>query len=115
MTDCELLEKAAKAAGYNWRGFSNGGHALLNEDIKTAEPRIPYPCVWNPLEDYEYAFMLMTKLRMEVACCDGVIVVSYPVGESRDLESLYQDVGIDHDKSTARAIVRAAAAIGESL
>lgn len=100
MTDRELLELAAKAAGVE-RGW------------------------WNPLTDDGEAFLLAVKLRIGVShseceCCvwaypmdaDGV-----PLGDGDGICERLHEAGGDvelQDRATAtrRAIVRAAAAIG---
>ena len=119
MTDRELLEKAAKAAGLHkdwpepdfgiqWNGsglwcFGNGDGML-----------------WNPLTDDGDA------LRLAIKC--GISVLQFPacIGTAWLQNSLparligfdppYEDIssGQDFFASTRRAIVRAAAAIGEA-
>lgn len=99
-TDKELLELAAKAAGISrqWDG------SLVDRGFPDK--------VWNPLKDDGDALRLAVKLKLDVVtdnedkCC---CVWAYGM----------PDVNVKYDKdpyaATRRAIVRAAAAIGEKL
>jgi len=117
MTDRELLELAAKAAGIRVIGFVDemiaqpdhkaGGLIIRNE-------RGGDSC-WNPRTDDGDALRLAVKLCIEVSPCDGVILVTYPIGESRDLEELHIIIEHDRYETTRRAITRAAAEIGKTL
>ena len=95
--DRDLLEKAAKAAGI---------------DLEWEGPHSPRK--WNPLTDDGDALRLAVKLRMMVDCVRGADVIEIFVnGEIRH-------IGIDITDSdpyaaTRRAIVRAAAMIGELM
>jgi hypothetical protein len=106
MTDRELLEAAAKAAGmphtYNdfWRGFyirNPNGSWVPNHH-------------WNPLTDDGDAFRLMVSLRMNVHLDSNMVDVD-PDGVSWFSEAY----GDDPYAATRRAIVRAAAAIGKEM
>lgn len=87
-TDRELLELAAKAAGLQSIGFDEAGL---------------YPAgmvgPWNPLTDDGDALRLAVKTQLPI----GVFLVLREPGHS------------DPYAATRRAIVRAAAAIGESM
>lgn len=109
MTDRALLEKAAKAAGFDTPRFNDGS---LGRGVGISTETGPY-CqrLWNPLNDDGDALRLAVKLRLRVD------VYGYRVKVSRG--SLVEadekfDVG-DPYAATRRAIVRAAAAIGEHL
>jgi hypothetical protein len=96
MTDRELLEKAAKAAGIEvittWE----------NEVVYKAIPHFP----WNPLTDDGDALRLAVKLKFNIEWdFDEVSVHNLALEDEND----------DPYAATRRAIVRAAAAIGESL
>lgn len=93
MTDRELLEAAARAAGYEieeWQG--------------------PYPQVdggnWHPLSDDGDALRLAVKLNMELDLCVGRIAVRITNGIK-----VLQEVKDCRELATRRAIVRAAAAM----
>jgi hypothetical protein len=89
MTDRELLELAAKAAGiYYWIPGS------------TRE--------WNPLTDDGDALRLMVSLRMNVHLDSNMVDVD-PDG----VHWFSETYGDDPYAATRRAIVRAAAAIGK--
>lgn len=117
MTDRELLELAAKAAGYKW-------------DIEIAEIRARKGLkalwltpddgslgntAWNPLESDGEALRLAVKLGITVernAVLGGVCVFWH---RSRVLrQELFELWNGDKVSATRRAIVRAAAEIGHS-
>lgn len=119
MTDRELLEMAAKAAGVN--GWWSGGdycYAYNNN------PNVPVP--WNPLTDDGDALRLAVKL--------GISLLPYPVyaedarhsviakqrrkgdllreSNPTEVQEIYNN---DPYAATRRAIVRAAAEIGRGM
>jgi hypothetical protein len=102
MTDRELLELAAKAAGYQY---------LWNIDsllIKGLEGH------WNPLTDDGDALRLAVKLRMVLDTSTGDdIHVQYPFGTN--YYPLCEEGDPDPYAATRRAIVRAAAEIGRDM
>jgi hypothetical protein len=100
MSDRELLEAAAKAAGMNieWQPC---GWAHNNET----------GCEWNPLTDDGDALRLAVKLRLTVNCSyDDVTLCGQ---EFTQKEVFLERNGEDPLAATRRAIVRAAAAIGK--
>jgi hypothetical protein len=108
-TDRELLELAARAAGFKlhrWMGDLQNKYLLdPNFDSGLAE-------TWNPLNDDGDALRLAVKLNMHVMVSAGATRASWNNG-------IYGEV-VERDKSdqlsaTRRAIVRAAAAIGETM
>ncbi len=101
MTDKEILELAAKAAGYRIRVSDEGSF-----DIDDGQ----YWVRWNPLSDDGQALRLAVQLKVAVS----VWFLDTTV-ESDDCESVKEDHGNDPYAATRRAIVRAAAAIGESM
>jgi hypothetical protein len=105
MTDYELLELAAKAAGYweinGWSVETHKGMRWVNQDCY-------FERYWNPLTDDGDALRLAAKLNMELKICNGVTIVGD--GHS-DLE--YTETNrIEYLAATRRAIVRAAAELG---
>ena len=113
MTDRELLELAAKAAGLEmrWgRDWHNTGAPLIGA--------LANPADWNPLTDDGDALRLAVKLNLSVdtnwynsdACwlTDKSIVSSFDSVE----EEPHKD---DPYAATRRAIVRAAAEIGRRM
>lgn len=125
-TDRELLELAAKAAGYVlvWGDvYLVGGDEVDCSDIpyiKSTEPDAT-DMHWNPLEDDGDALRLAVKLKMflELEHCNAASSDSLKpkwFGGGHDDEH----AGVFHDECdpyavTRRAIVRAAAAIGEAM
>jgi len=119
MTDRELLERAAKAAGYTLKW----GEVLMVGDDEVDCTDQPYVVsgqpdeadwYWNPLEDDGDALRLAVKLRLNISHTlfsvtawtngpeidDGVSAPELVDEESR------------REAATRRAIVRAAAAMG---
>ena len=102
MTDRELLELAAKAAGYDLLPNVKEGYPLwiINQGA------------WNPLEDDGDALRLAVKLNLG-------IVFNFEFSEiavvtSGDSEWVYREkYAIDPYAATRRVIVRAAAEIGK--
>ena len=96
MTDRELLEAAAKAAGltldrsFEGRAFDVLGNAVLDWFNGTT---------WNPIADDGDALRLAVKLELDLT--------KLQAGISWDDEDRYA--------ATRRAIVRAAAAIGKDM
>lgn len=106
MTDRELLESAAKAAGGRvCFDYSPDGYPWL-QAIVDGKPQ-PYPVRWNPLTDDGDAFRLMVKLRMNVDWESADCVWCDNEGETVE--------GDDPYAATRRAIVRAAAEIGRDM
>jgi len=115
MTDRELLELAAKAAGIElkWHHSHKDAYARRNGE---------YWAVWNPLRDDGDALRLAVKLGIDVSFplyrkpdpptvhagryWDTYVSCWYPFEERK---------GEDPYAATRRAIVRAAAEIGRSM
>lgn len=90
MTDRELLELAAKAAGYERNSAGPIG-----------------PCEWNPINDDGDALRLAVKLGIDV--CINHEELEVWADDCR--EPVIRDAGA----AARRAIVRAAAAIGRGM
>ena len=105
MTDRELLELAAKAAGIEnkiWHMHASAFWVDVDSDN-------PY---WNPLTDDGDALRLAVKLNLEISHFTGAAyVASYPHDYS--LEGADEPYGDNPYDATRRAIVRAAAEIGK--
>lgn len=124
-TDRELLELAAKAAGYEtWWGRGHQDEMLF---MRLKNPDSTGKCSgigWNPLTDDGDALRLAVKLRLAVHVWDDAETVSVaktlPDGEdpsptSGDWHSADVHACGGIEAATRRAIVRAAAAIGEGM
>jgi hypothetical protein len=98
-TDRELLELAAKAAGYDYA--KHGGYIVVDG----------IPGNWNPLTDDGDALRLAVKLGIGTIHHLGWGQVFQPSLEHR-IDFVYDG---DALAATRRAIVRAAAVIGASL
>jgi hypothetical protein len=99
MTDRELLEAAAKAAGY-WAAEFNCPANLPHKN-------------WNPITDSGDAFELAVKLRLTINCSYDEVAICGQ--EFTQKEAFIERNGEDPLAATRRAIVRAAAEIGRSM
>jgi hypothetical protein len=117
-TDRELLEAAAKAAGFDsvieMYGFNEFGEPLLDGN----EP----PTVWNPLTDDGDALRLMVKLNADVTqhsddlpTCVAVTIIRPDSAAPADYAHIVELHGNCPYAATRRAIVRAAAEIGRNM
>lgn len=124
MNDRELLEMAAKAAGYD--GVYMSRNSCQEQGLEGSEgmsiKRMPLDGgwrYWNPLTDDGDALRLAVKLRIHIEWTSTFSkhkeewVNTFPksLGHLSDLTSL----GDDPYAATRRAIVRAASEIGKSM
>lgn len=107
-TDRELLELAAKAARI--KVLQQGGSGYWTIEVHERGLK-----GWNPLIDDGDALRLAVKLRMMVDPTENS-VSAIPADQSSDdciiCKEKYSD---DPERATRRAVVRAAAAIGEQM
>ncbi|NHZ94625.1 hypothetical protein [Massilia sp. CCM 8734] len=116
LTDPELLELAAKAAGMEVqrsrfedpinRDFLMNGSSPRNYGQRS------FP--WNPLTDDGDALRLAVKLGLYLEI-DRPNTRASALPEQDDMEFSREPFGTDPCAATRRAIVRAAAAIGEAM
>jgi hypothetical protein len=99
MSDRELLEAAAKAAGY-WAAEFNCPANLPHKN-------------WNPLTNSGDAFELAVKLRLTVNCSYDEVAICGQ--EFTQKEVFIERNGEDPLAATRRAIVRAAAELGKEM
>lgn len=119
MTDRELLEAAARAAGIEYDTKRSEPHPKSKAWfglwlVYHHEPTEHARRYWNPLTDDGDALRLAVKLNFDIYRLDEAVQVTYFVGND-----LFQvdERDIDHADpcaATRRAIVRAAATLGES-
>jgi hypothetical protein len=108
MTDRELLEAAAKAAGF--ANYTMRGDSVF---VETGAARGDAGYYWNPLTNSGDAFELAVKLRLTINCSyDDVAICGQ---EFTQKEVFIERNGEDPLAATRRAIVRAAAAIGKEM
>ena len=101
MTDRELLELAAKAAGIDTKRCLQYEDGAFDWPGKVGR--------WNPLADDGDAFRLAVKLGLVVDC-------SRPsAGEPWKQHAIWLDETMSNAELTRRAIVRAAADIGRQM
>lgn len=109
MTDRELLELAAKAAGAERNGYrygENGREPLYGMSFEVYEGIEYRP--WNPLKDDGDALRLAVKLGLIINNRHDKVLV-----ENHRQDRFWQPHGDDEEAATRRAIVRAAAEIGK--
>jgi hypothetical protein len=106
MTDRELLELAAKAAGLTMHRYCEPWNAMARYTMADGY-RSPS---WNPLTDDGEALRLAVKLELVVDTHGLFVRASHPFAEPFASE----ERGADPYAATRRAIVRAAAAIGSA-
>ncbi len=109
MTDRELLELAAKAAGKKVSCVGDGrygGNVVFYADN----------LYWNPLADNGDAFELLAKLRLDIDF-EKLYMVSVWCPPWNEWVTEYSDDGMGTDiaEKTRRAIVRAAAEVGRNM
>ena len=117
MTDKELLELAAKAAGIEIRGNANKwiAQGVTELDLLVWNDS-GGDSVWNPLTDDGDALRLAVKLKMDVILDFDRVVVCFEASEEFVTEYFYDlPEPTDTYAATRRAIVRAAAEIGKTL
>lgn len=111
MTDKELLELAAKAAGYEFVYFPQAldGH---KEYLRVKG----LPDRWNPLTDDGDALRLASRLLIDLLFegDDGGYVIARWDKHHEEKRLREDDMG-DFPQATRRAITRAAAEIGKSM
>lgn len=114
MTDKELLELAAKAAGIEvvWLESSYYGPTMARVEVKNGEGEITEP--WNPLEDDGDALRLAVKLELTIGKpFEHKIALVWLDDITSFAGSSEKEGGIY--AATRRAIVRAAAEIGKGM
>lgn len=130
-TDRELLELAAKAAGYTTTHKWNAKRMLLNPPVIALVVRYDGELVttgWNPLTDDGDALRLAVKLEIDLSFYterDAKVYAQtkHLLGYGTDDSPSYQTheyhkelyKGSDPYAATRRAIVCAAAVIGETM
>jgi|SRR5690554_2087393 len=109
MNDKELLELAAKAAGYV---VDSDFYRLVVRDNSGT------PICWNPLEDDGDALRLAAKLLIDIGQFPSEVVAAVDIDDHPASFRLLFTEPVNNEEyrgeSTRRAIVRAAARIGET-
>ena len=104
-TDKELLMMAAKAVGVKITEHIGALCDYIKNDLTGEE--------WNPLTDDGCALRLAVDLDMGTFFYDNVVKVFFKANGITDF--VVEPYGSDKHAATRRAIVRAAAAIGEQM
>lgn len=109
MDDRELLELAAKANGFHVKGWVGDRIVFFNPVTGSAED------TWNPLSSDGDALRLAIKLRLDLTFYNGFQEVHAEPSNGDGLSQSIEGYGDDIGHAARRAIVRAAAEIGESI
>lgn len=119
MNDCELLELAARALGvdFTWKAkMIQTGPADMYGVRPCREEKWPFlraGLFWNPLADDGAALRMAAGLGLVISTDKRAVYVQTIPGVK---PSAYASQGgPDHMENIRRAIVRAAAAIGEAM
>lgn len=108
MTDRQLLEDAARAAGMVvWRGKGHQSDMLFT-NAPAHESGLMTGIAWRPLEDSGQALELAVKLRIDLTLLNNLVQAQAGRGPIAT-EVIYETT--DPMAATRRAIVRAAAAL----
>ena len=110
MTDRELLELAAKAAGIVIRDSTRWKNTVVCQ--VTLDDGSTNYVRWNPITDSGQALELAVKLRLPIR--DG-LNGTVETGNERSGRPIWELWGDDPYAATRRAIVRAAAEIGKGM
>jgi hypothetical protein len=108
--DKELLTLAAKAAGIEIElgHFGPSKSFFIVEDGRLKEQ-------WNPLKDDAQALRLAVKLKIDLVQISGGVCVVCGQDGTMDVYEYFNTHNNDPYAATRRAIVRAAAAIGQEM
>lgn len=106
MTDKELLELAAKAAGIKIIRITDTGMPLIHGKDENGK----HWDSWNPLTDDGDALRLAVKLKLRVQANKRAAIASGDHGTTSE-----KIISNDPYAATRRAIVRAAAEIGRRM
>lgn len=115
MSDRELLELAAKAAGMEMEPYQEGRKPHILVEHESGEGLVPF--LWNPLTNDGDALRLAVKLRLDVSIMQACVVVAWFDLEASERHQVDQSYGFEDEAelATRRAIVRAAAEIGRNM
>ena len=111
--DRELLEMAAKAAGYDYECTSHTGRP--ENDQHQIRDWFGMLVDWNPLEDDGDALRLAVKLNIDLRFYPDSEITEPWVEAAADGGDADEALSPDPYAATRRAIVRAAAEIGRTM
>jgi hypothetical protein len=116
-TDRELLELAAKAAGFHLEYLCDMPHMIVEEWSGDPSQHPEQRAIeWNPLTDDGDALRLAVRLGIVVSGYDCSAISGVRLNQGHQ-DWVYGDPDeeLGDEAATRRAIVRAAAAIGEQM
>ena len=114
-SDRELLELAAKAAGYTTNHPWNAERLTMNPPVDALcieDANGLVHTAWNPLDDSGAALNLAVKIELVLSMKPSR---GYVMAGRGDQSTHYEETSSDPATSTRRAIVRAAAEIGKAM
>jgi hypothetical protein len=116
MNDRELLELAAKAAGYRIEWVSTRLDDNFTARIRNENPYWFNWPAWNPIDDDGDALRLAVKLDISLRQKFAMVVAEYPCidAEFNERNTLCEAVLDDYCAATRRAVVRAAAEMAKT-
>jgi hypothetical protein len=117
VTDKEMLELAAKAAGMNTPRYVIDGRQLgcaINEGV-SVESGPTSQRLWNPLTDDGDNARLEAMLGLNMIWGSRSVRVGHKIIKDGPTSERYQDHGGDRQKARRWASVRAAAEIGRAM
>lgn len=120
-TDRELLVLAAKAAGIDATGWIDKSHEWFQGEGVAYNNEDDCQQCWNPLTGDGDALRLAVKLGLPLDFANSYYFTEGPLtkcGQQHSDDGMVPFIevhGRDADAATRRAIVRAAAAIGEQM
>ncbi|HEJ2276525.1 hypothetical protein [Pseudomonas aeruginosa] len=112
MNDRELLELAARAAGYQ---FSYSYRSLSSPAVPVILAETGRWRKWDPRHDDGDALRLAVKLRLDITFYNGFQEVAAEPSNGDGMNPCQEVFTENPYAATRRAITRAAAAIGKSL
>lgn len=107
------VEAAAKAAGYQWRGFSAAGEPMLNEDVSKPHPRFVVPTFWNPRDNDGDSRRLASDMDMTVTVRQHEVEVFHDELEYQ--VSMAFGVCENRHEVVRLAVLEAAARVGDAV
>ena len=116
MTDNELLELAAKAAGLGVFWGHPSSDCYDHNKLYLEQDKVMYTArEWNPLKNDGDALRLAIKLGISILSGTYKVVCEIIPQEDSGNIAVHEQYGSDEYAATRRAIVRAAAEIGMDM
>lgn len=116
MTDSEMLEMAAKAAGFTNLNYCPAWECMAEPDIDKQGGYFKWETYWNPLKYDSDALRLAVQLNIDLEWrADGRVAAYQHANTNRYCFTAFESSRENRAENTRRAIVRAAAEIGRRM